>query len=155
MTWGKGKHGREGRDGAIRQKDMSADRQTLGLDPGRVSGISQEKVQKAGSWQLTQIHLFHHKLTTGAIEGAKAVALGAIPFTPMLAPDILELTVGLREPQGQVAEASYPGATIVTAQEKKKRKFRIGLALGDREIYQRREKRKQGSRRPNLGQWSK
>lgn len=123
MTRGRGKHGREGRDGGIRQNDMSADRQITGLDPGRVSGISQEKVQKAGLWQLTQIHLSHHKLATGAIEGTRAVAHEAIPFTPILAPDLLELTVVPREPQGAVAEALRPGATIVTgawtAQEKK------------------------------------
>ena len=113
-------------------------------------------MQTAGSWQLTQIHLVHHKLATGAVEGARAVALEAIPLTPILAPDLLELTVVPREPQGAVAGALHPRAAIVTgawaAQEK--RKFSIGLALGNTEISQRREKREQVSRRSNLEWWS-
>lgn len=78
-----------------------------------VRGTCPEKVHRAGLWQLTQFHLFHSKLTAGAIEGCGTTALEAIPLTPVLAPDLLELTAVPRESREAEAVPLYPGATIV------------------------------------------
>lgn len=91
------------------------------------------KAQRAGPWRLTQFHLLHSKLAAGTIEGLGAAALQAIPLTPVLAPDHLELTVVPRELRGAEAVALYPGATIVAGAwaTQEKGKFSIGPDLGD------------------------
>lgn len=54
-------------------------------------------------------------------------------MTPILAFNLLELTVVPRESRGTEAVALYPGATIVTGAwaTQEERKFRIGPDLGD------------------------
>ena len=103
----------EGRNGELEHYGMGTSTWTTGLGPGRVSE-TQETVQRAGPQQLTKIHLFYCKLTAGAIEGAGANTLEAIPLTLILAHAVLSLTAVPREPRAAEAAVLNPGAIILT-----------------------------------------